>query len=237
MEMDRRRMVLNPGHAVCVNPALARSDAGWIGGFPDEGIRYWEHTAAAARLAGEDAAALLVLSGGMTRVKAGRLSEAESLKNLLDFEAYFGFPDLRERVVIEPYATDSLTNMVFSLCRFRVVAGVFPTALTVVGWEFKRDRYELHRQAIGWGREFHYVGVNNPAEGGPLDLATAGERLKVAAVREDPYLQGPEWRAQREQRNPFGQQSPYRDLVPELVPYFDHLEGGRGMFTGTLPWA
>lgn len=237
MERNRRRMVLNPGHAVCVNPALAKSDAGWIGGFPDEGIRYWEHTAAAARLAGEDSSAVLVPSGGATRSQAGKLAEGKSLEDLIAYENYFEYPGLRDRMVPEMYARDSFENLLFALCLFRAVQGVYPDAITVVGWKFKRERFELHRQAVGWERDFRYVGVNNPEEGKPLDTAVAGERVKIVAVREDPYLQSAEWQTQREQRNPFGQRNPYRELVPELAPFFDHLEVGRGMFTGALPWA
>ncbi len=234
--MKRTKLALNPAHAVCLDPALAKSDKGWIGGFPGEGIRYWEHSKEAARLAGEDSSALLVPSGGMTRQKAGRLAEGESLKNLIAYEKYFEFPDLQGRTIAETYAKDSLENLIFGICQFQMAEDDYPSAITVVGWEFKRDRFELHRQAIRWNREFRYVGVNNPDEGRPLEKAVAGELLKVAALRDDSYLQGPEWRAQREGRNPFGQQHPYRGLLPELVPFFDHLEHGRGMFTGTLPW-
>ena len=176
MQRKRRPMVLAPCHAVCVKPALARTDGGWAGGFRNESIKYWEHAEAAARQAGEEPSAVLVPSGGATRVKAGNLAEGESLKNLIEYESYFGHADLRDRTLPEVYARDSFENLLFALCRFRAAEGVYPDAITVMGWAFKQERFELHRQAIWWKREFRYIGVNNPEGGKPLETALAGER-------------------------------------------------------------
>ena len=236
MNRTLTRMVLNPGHAICINPTRAKEDEGWIGGFPGEGIKYWEHSQAAAQIAGEDAPAVLVPSGGMTRAEAGRLAEGDCLKNLIAYENYFGFPDLQKRTVAETYARDSLENLIFGICQFRMVTGDYPAVITVVGWAFKQERFVLHQQAIRWNREFRYVGVNNPDEGKPLEKAVAGEQLKVEALREDPYLQAPEWAALRAKRNAFDQQAPYRDHLLELTRFFEHLETGKGLFTGPLPW-
>src|SRR5262249_54733096 len=97
------------------------------------------------------------------------------------------------------------------------------------------ERFDLHRLALKWPRErFSYVGVNNPPEGPGLEGALAGEKSKLAAVRIDLYLQGIEWRSQREMRDPFQRRHPYKESAPELADFFRFLE--RISFQGVFPW-
>lgn len=61
---------------------------------------------------------------------------------------------LRGRMVTEEYARDSYENLLFSICRFSEMTGNYPDKITVVGFEFKRYRFEnIHRQAIRYPKE------------------------------------------------------------------------------------
>lgn len=79
------------------------------------------------------------------------------------------------RATTEPYALDSYQNLLFSVARFREYTGRYPSKITVVGYDFKRRRFEeLHRAAMRWpNSKFEYVGID--AEGEDLDVARAGE--------------------------------------------------------------
>jgi hypothetical protein len=50
----------------------------------------------------------------------------------------------------------------FSIARFREYTGHFPSKITVVGYNFKRPRFEeLHRSALRWPKQkFNYIGVD-----------------------------------------------------------------------------
>lgn len=62
---------------------------------------------------------------------------------------------------------DSYQNLLFSIARFREYTGHFPHKITIVGYDFKRQRFtDLHRQALRWpSHKFNYVGVD-PDHGG-----------------------------------------------------------------------
>lgn len=56
---------------------------------------------------------------------------------------------MKERMITEEYAKDSHENLLFSICRFSEMTDNYPSEITVVGFEFKRKRFEeIHRQAI-----------------------------------------------------------------------------------------
>src|SRR6185503_18100373 len=110
----------------------------------------------------------------------------------------------------------------------------WPESITVVGWEFKAKRYDLHRQALKWpASRFTYVGVNNPV-GEEFEKAKAGERSKIDSVARDLFVTGPEWRSQRELRDPFQRRHPYRGIDRNLDELFDYLD--RDTLTSVLPW-
>ena len=82
---------------------------------------------------------------------------------------------LFERSTTENYALDSFQNLLFSIARFHEFTGHFPSAITIVGYEFKRPRFtDLHREALRWPIDkFNYVGVD-PKDGHRED-AVQGE--------------------------------------------------------------
>ena len=54
------------------------------------------------------------------------------------------------RAFTEDLASDSLENVLFSITRFHELTGKVPRKLTVVGYEFKRDRFvDPHRRLLG----------------------------------------------------------------------------------------
>lgn len=61
---------------------------------------------------------------------------------------------MMNRMVTEEYARDSHENLLFSTCRFSEMTGQYPSKITVVGFEFKRQRFQdIHRYAIGYPQE------------------------------------------------------------------------------------
>jgi hypothetical protein len=95
---------------------------------------------------------------GETRPNAGPRSEAFSYWHIaqLLLDADQEIPNeekarIRSRMITEGFARDSHENLLFSICRFSEMAGNYPSKITVVGFEFKRKRFEdIHRYSIGY---------------------------------------------------------------------------------------
>lgn len=62
---------------------------------------------------------------------------------------------------MQEHARDSFENLLFGLCRFEELTGHPPDHVTVVGYEFKRQRFEtIHRESLRWPKErLKYVGT------------------------------------------------------------------------------
>lgn len=110
-------------------------------------------------------------------------------------------------------------------------AGHYPSRITVVGYEFKRERFmELHRGALGFPLDhFEYLGTPalNPG-------AIQGEAQTKAAFRDDPYGCSGELAAKRAQRDPFSHGGPTPDRCPAIGALLDHC--GPELYSGELPW-
>ncbi|TFY78573.1 hypothetical protein EWM64_g5441 [Hericium alpestre] len=147
-----------------------------------------EHISRGAELAVKDRSSLLVFSGGQTS-PLSTTTEAESYHRLaLAASALLVDPDGTPfpRATTEPYALDSYQNLLFSVARFREYTGRYPTHITIVGYEFKRRRFEtLHRTAMRWPlAKFNYIGLplRNQVE---EQEASAGE---VRSLRDSTQL-------------------------------------------------
>ena len=98
---------------------------------------------------------------GETRPNAGPRSESFSYWNiaqlLLEQDTTISTElksSMSERMITEEYAKDSHENLLFSICRFSEMTGNYPNQITVVGFEFKRKRFEdIHRHSIGYPAE------------------------------------------------------------------------------------
>jgi hypothetical protein len=47
---------------------------------------------------------------------------------------------VRARTAAETFARDSFENLLFSIARFREITGAYPKQITVVGYDFKKQR-------------------------------------------------------------------------------------------------
>jgi hypothetical protein len=205
------RLVLVPCHAVCVTPEAddPADDAAWaLQTFQHgEPSFYIEHIRRAVEVAAQATEARLIFSGGMTRAEAGPVSEAESYFRVAERFDWWGFPEVSERAETEDFARDSFENLLFGLFRFRELTGTLPDWVTVVGWGFKCERFDLHRAAIGFPAEtFEYLGVNDPAD---LAGALVGEAKTIELFRADPCGETGVLAEKRRQRNPFNRTPPY----------------------------
>ncbi len=210
------QLVLVPCHAVCVRPDAPdlAADAVWaLQTFQSgEPSFYIEHIRRAVEVAAQATDARLIFSGGMTRAEAGPVSEAESYRRVAERYDWWGFPEVAGRAATEDFARDSFENLLFGLLRFGELTGTFPERVTVVGWAFKRERFDLHRAAVGFPTEkFDYRGVNDPAD---LAGALAGEAKTIELFKADPRGETGVLAEKRRQRNPFGRVAPYVQTSP-----------------------
>ncbi|KAG5356419.1 hypothetical protein CJU89_6161 [Yarrowia sp. B02] len=221
IQSDTDHLVVVPCHGVwkpprkssAKLPGLAYED--WVAGPFLEGKTdiLLKHISEGVRRASEDPHALLLFSGGQTSKAAGPVAEGTSYYLLAEALGL----DLAQAAV-EDYARDSYENLAFSIARFRELAGRLPAKITVVGYEFKRARFEqLHRPAVGYEEEnFEYVGID--PVWGENEAPDAGE-LEHAFL---PFQRDPHGCVEavllnkKRERNPWRRQHPYAYTAPEM---------------------
>ncbi|KAL4923387.1 DUF218 domain protein [Aspergillus undulatus] len=162
-----------------------------------------EHIKAGIRLLAEHPEALLVFSGGATKRPTTDITEGESYLSLAKSNHYFGYAAIDPKnITTETYATDSYQNVLFSLLRFRLLTGTYPSRVTVVTHEFKRDRFmECHFPAVGLDGMGAVVGINPPEAVSPLrELMEGEEKRGIGLWRKDRYGVGEELRGKRVKR-------------------------------------
>jgi hypothetical protein len=193
---------------------------------------YVEHIRAGVELAAGDAAGLLVLSGGATRVDAGPVTEAAGYRDVAARLNWWSHDRVAARTALEENARDSFENLLFGICRFHECTRAYPTHVTVVSWAFKARRFDAHRDAIGFPRaRFRFVGVNQPAD---REGAERGEARVRAEYATDPYGAGVVLAGKRAARNPFARSHRYAETCPELRALLAHA--GPERFAQPLPW-
>jgi hypothetical protein len=204
------RLVLVSGHGIYTGQQApdALRDDGWLGIYPGEGPKYVEHIQKAVESAAHDPGALLMFTGGYTRSGAEK-SEAAGYLDIARQHGWWGHPEVAERVVLENHARDSMENILNSLFLFRATTGRFPQKTTLFKMLFQRDRHLYHAETLGLpAGAFEYIGDNDPAPA-DIDASYAGERRKLAQAKEDPFLRGQEWQAQRLARDINKSGNPY----------------------------
>jgi hypothetical protein len=234
------KLILVAGHAVYIgkDSAGADRDENWVLRTFQRGEppRYIEHVRFAVQLAASLPNSLLIFSGGQTRLEAGPQSEGQSYWLLADQFSWWQRPTVRDRATTEEFARDSFENLLFGIARFRECTGHYPRSIEVVGWKFKRERFDLHRETIKWSEDaqhYKYQGVNNPDD---LDGSLKGEAKTLAAFRQDPFGTEETLRRKREGRNPFNQRPPYPATCREIADLLSHTTRDGMTFEGTLPW-
>ncbi|KIL68870.1 hypothetical protein M378DRAFT_70620 [Amanita muscaria Koide BX008] len=240
-------LIIVTGHAIWIgtDPSLRLSEDQWLLEPYQKGQgrldAFFAHISRGADLAVHDRYSLLVFSGGQTK-KASTTTEAESYLRLALYSNLFGASGTPatdfSRTTTENYALDSYQNLLFSIARFHEYTGRFPENITVIGYEFKRQRFvHLHRPAIRWPSDrFHYIGVDATDESS--SAARQGEwENGYKPYSEDLYGCHSFLASKRRQRNPHSRFHPYYSSALELTGLFDWCPATSALiFSGTLPW-
>ncbi|KAI5480430.1 hypothetical protein MNV49_000583 [Pseudohyphozyma bogoriensis] len=242
-----------PGHAIFTgcDASTATFDKDWIlEPYQHDGTvkTLIRHLSKGAEIAVQDPEALLVYSGGQTRPGA-ELSEAQSYARLAKagnvYEQFMVRDPKKslhpagsvfERVTTEEFALDSMSNLLFSIARFKEFTGHYPTHITVVGFAMKRRRFEeIHRAALRWPiSAFKYVGIDNDEVSME---AFEGERTNgLEPFLKDRYGCKGLLLAKKRKRNPYRRYHPYISSAPELEKLFEYCPKNNELFSGKLPW-
>ena len=178
-----------------------------------------EHIQKGIQVTARDPQALLLFSGGQTRLHGSPLSEAQGYWMVASAARFHGHADIKWRVLTEEFARDSYENLLFSLCRFQEVTGHYPSRVTIVGYDMKRARFINHRASIKFPLEsFDYIGteiVGRTEE--DREGARTGEAKTRALFARDPYGCLPPLSTKRLKRDPFRRGLPYSSRsCPEM---------------------
>lgn len=235
-------LIIVAGHAVIRLNQLANArttDQAWYllpyqlnQGFPDI---ISSHIMKGINLIKEDRNALLLFSGGQTRQDVGPLSEAASYYYVA--KELNWLTNLEKRVYLEEFARDSFENLLFSICRFREIQGYYPSKVSVVGFDFKSDRFvNLHREAIRFPlNSFTYYGLKPDTSLFDHKKASNGEKDALKAFENDMYgCIDTSLSSKRDIRNPFRRTNPYELACPEIKELLKYC--GNNIFNGLLPW-
>lgn len=136
---------------------------------------------------------LLVFSGACTREVAGEWTEAESYYAVAEYYSWWenetGVPadKMRERAFAEVYALDSMENLTWSIRLFQLAHPnrEVPYRVMVVGWGFKKKRFEMHAKELGIP-QFEYVGLTDPLNFKDDEKAHKREVDIVETYKKDP---------------------------------------------------
>lgn len=239
---------------------------------------FWKHIEKGVQLTNEDPNALLIFSGGQTRPNslqteaesyyslavaaglelpmiAGSLSNStsSSVGALAHANAAVatrhGLQDAR--MTTENYALDSFENLLFSIARYREYTGDYPKRITVVGYGFKKPRFEdLHAKAVRWNtqgflrngeRTFQYVGIDDELSDSDASVQYRGEKVKAYNLYDkDMYGCHGKLRQKRIERNPTRRYHPYMSSAPEIADLLNWCpapdSGLQGLYPENLPW-
>ncbi|KAL6218119.1 hypothetical protein ACLB2K_011336 [Fragaria x ananassa] len=236
-----KNLVVVAGHSVYTSSSCGKvdkEDSWFLESYqknPGQASTFLAHIQEGIETASKDNAALLLFSGGETRRDAGPRSEAQSYWAVAESKGWFGKEDVRQRALTEEHARDSFENLLFSVCRFRELTGMYPQNITVVSYDFKEERFaHLHRSAIGFPESrFFYAGT--PAISTAKEAARKGEAVVRAQFQEDPYGCQGSLRHKKLGRDPFHRSIPYPNGCPEIEGLFRYC--GTAPYPGSLPWS
>ncbi|KAJ8660478.1 hypothetical protein O0I10_003936 [Lichtheimia ornata] len=247
-----QRAIIVPGHAIYTGDSSLEGlevDDNWVlesfqrGGQVRTFVRHIEK---AIEMAKEDPEAVVIFSGGQTRAHAGPQSEGQSYwqiaNSLIHKEAINDtttVDSLTARMIVEDYARDSHENLLFSICRFQEMTGQYPSSITVVGFEFKRTRFEeMHLRSLRYPeQQFRYIGIDPPFDPVGTPERSAGEAANsLGPLKKDPYGCHYPLVQKRIDRNPFRRRHPYRLTCPALSDIINYCPEDNQFFQGRLPW-
>ncbi|KAI3761694.1 hypothetical protein L1987_52115 [Smallanthus sonchifolius] len=237
-----RNLVMVAGHSIYTSSScekIDKEDSWFLESYqknPGQASTFVAHIKEGIESAARDEEALLLFSGGETRKDAGPRSEAQSYWMVAESKGWFGNQEkVRWKALTEEHARDSFENLLFSVCRFRELTGSYPQNITVVGYDFKKERFvNLHRSAIRFPElRFFYLGT--PAATSSREAALKGEALVRTQFEHDPYACLGSLRRKKIGRDPFHRSIPYPNGCPEIQGLFRYCSASP--YTGSLPWA
>lgn len=193
------------------------------------------HILKGIELAKSDKQSLLIFSGGQTRKDVGPTSEAASYFYLAQEKKWDTF--IANQIYLEEFARDSFENLLFSICRFKEIQGEYPSKVTVVGFDFKSDRFTyLHRKAIKYPESnFTYVGLKPSDYRFDYSKSVNGESMAIQSFKQDMYgCNDITLKQKRETRNPFKRSIPYELACPEIKNLLNWC--GPDIIPDKLPW-
>ncbi|XP_031119756.1 uncharacterized protein C57A10.07 [Ipomoea triloba] len=237
-----KNLVMVAGHSVYTSSrceGVDKENAWFLESYqkhPGQAATFVTHIQKGVEITANDDAALLLFSGGETRKEAGPRSEAQSYWIVAESKGWFGNQEsVRERALTEEHARDSFENLLFSVCRFRELTGSYPQNITVVGYDFKNERFEhLHRSAIRFPEtRFFYSGT--PSSPTSREAALKGEAFVRTQFEDDPYGCKGSLSRKKLGRDPFHRTIPYPNGCPEIEGLFRYC--GTAPYPGSLPWA
>ncbi|KAK6463303.1 hypothetical protein DFJ63DRAFT_338513 [Scheffersomyces coipomensis] len=178
----------------------------------------------------------LIISGGQTKVESGPISESLSYyqlaTNLIEDEHKHS---ILSRMSTEEHARDSFENVIFSICRFYELFNRYPEAITIIGFEFKRERfltYHLDKALRFPLHKVEYVG-NSPT---PKDFSKPDQeryfkelddseyRFAVKFFEQDWYGIKKPLASKKSTRNPFKRSHGYAQSNPQLTKFLTILQ-------------
>ncbi|ODV90585.1 hypothetical protein CANCADRAFT_16549, partial [Tortispora caseinolytica NRRL Y-17796] len=176
-----------------------------------------EHIQKGLQLLSSDPNSILIFTGGQTHANLGARSEAGSYFDLAS-QAFVNSTNLLQRITTEEYALDSFDNLLYSIARFKEFTGNYPQKITVISFEFKRNRFiNLHRKAIRFPMSsFGFIGID--PEGLESNIGESEISYSVRPFESDMYAcRDPILVQKKMQRNPFHRTPPYYLTCPELL--------------------
>ncbi|EMG47771.1 hypothetical protein SBY92_005116 [Candida maltosa Xu316] len=140
-------LIILPCHSIWKpGPTLGDSRDEWyLVDFQIEGydhLSFKQQIQTSLKELAKDPDSYLIISGGETKREAGPISE--SLSYYLLAAQLCKDPSLLSRISTEVFARDSFENVIFSICRYYELFGQYPEKITIVGFEFKRERFITH---------------------------------------------------------------------------------------------
>ncbi|KAI5969181.1 hypothetical protein CANMA_001848 [Candida margitis] len=236
MTRDINHLIIVPCHGIYkLGQPQAKQESWYLADFQLDGndhLCFLEHLEQALGELKKDPQSYLIISGGETKKEAGPTSEAFSYYALIDqvVKNEVGV----DRVTTENYARDSFENVIFSICRFYEVWKKYPEQITIIGFEFKRDRFlDLHlSQALKFPQDrVNYIG-NSPHPIYPAeaekeayfkDLQSSEYKNAVQQFKKDWYGVQQNLKTKRKKRNPFSRLNGYALSNPLISDFLLQL--------------
>jgi uncharacterized SAM-binding protein YcdF (DUF218 family) len=232
-----QELIIVPGHSVYTsnNYSDVANPENWVL-LPYQNYKgvtktFLGHIKKGIEFAERNSQSVLIFSGGKTR-SIGQMSEAISYWNVARSQNWLD--NVSNRIILEEFALDSYENLLFSICRFKEFTGTYPKRITIVGYGFKRNRFEnLHAKAIEYPQEaFKYVSY-------PLVLPNEENIIKgeynnaFKHFESDPHGCFSPLADKKKSRNPFRTFHGYFQSCPEITSLLNYCTTHKRF---TVPW-